>query len=69
MIFTLIEDAKEARKYIDDFIKSFGRDISYIETSKGRKIEFETMDNSDAIWVANQFQSMVSEADMNRKRK
>jgi uncharacterized Zn finger protein len=53
-----LHDPAVARKYITDFKHILGREASYIETSSGRRIDFATMDDVDAVWVANQLRSM-----------
>ena len=55
-------EAAEARKYIADFKHILGKEASYVETSSGRRIEFATMDDEDAVWVAAQLRGMETEA-------
>ena len=53
-----LHDPAVARQYIKDFKHILGREASYVETSSGRRIEFATMDDADAVFVANQLRSM-----------
>jgi hypothetical protein len=62
-----MSSAADARKYIADFKHILGKEASYVETSSGRRIEFATMDDDDAVWVAQQLRAMETEA-AQRKR-
>lgn len=55
-------DPVAARTYIRDFKHILGKDVSYVETSSGRRIELATMDDIDAVWVANQLRAMEIES-------
>ena len=56
------EDPAAARKYIADFKHILGKEASFVETSSGRRIDFATMDDTDAVWVAHQLRAMEIEA-------
>ena len=58
----MISNADAARKYIADFKHILGKEASYVVTSSGRRIEFATMDDEDAVWVANQLRGFEIEA-------
>ena len=57
----IITDAKKARGYIKQFSKDLGRQIDYVDTPS-RRIVFKTMSDDDAIFIANEFQAMTSQA-------
>lgn len=56
------KDPVEARTYIRDFKHILGKDVTFVETNVGRRIDFETMDDVDAVWIAIQLQAMELEA-------
>lgn len=60
---SIIDDPKEAREYIKDFYRKLGREpeTGFVDTNE-RRIDFVNMTDDDAIFVANQFASMRSEA-------
>ena len=51
-----------ARQYVANFKHVLGKEATYVETSTGRRIEFSTMTDEDAIWVAQQLQDMELQA-------
>lgn len=60
-INAIITDSTKARMYIKKFSKDFGKRIDYVNTPS-RRIEFATMNDEDAIFVANELQMVTSEA-------
>jgi hypothetical protein len=51
-----------ARKYVAEWSpRLLGKEATYVRTSGGRLIHFKTMSDDDALWVAQQFQSMEQE--------
>lgn len=60
-INAVITDAKKARAYIKKFEKAFGKKIDYVDTPK-RRLHLNSMTDDDAIFIANEFQKMTSEA-------
>ena len=51
-----------ARQYVRNFKHILGKEATFVETSSGRRIEFATMTDEDAIWVAGQLQDMERQA-------
>ena len=51
-----------ARQYVRNFKHVLGREATYVETPEGRRIDFATMTDEDAIWVATQLQEMERKA-------
>lgn len=61
-----ITDPAKARAYIKDFYSVVGKsvDSGFVETNS-RRIEFATMTDDDAVFVASQFQSLTAEVARN----
>lgn len=55
---------QEARDYISRFHLVIGKEspITFVETSAGRRIDFATMSDEDAVQVAQMMQDMEIEA-------
>lgn len=58
----IISEPKEAREYIKNFQGFLEKKITFVELTNGEKIDFKTMTDSEAVYVANQFIYMKSEA-------
>ncbi len=61
-------DASAARKYVANFKHMLDKDASWVQTSSGRIIRFDTMTDDDAIWVATQLRGMEIEASRRSRR-
>ncbi len=65
-----ITDPVKARAYIIEFMNSLHKDhdTGFVETPS-RKIEFKTMTDDEAIYVANEFQNWTAEGAMRRMKR
>ena len=59
--------AEDCRWYIDNFEGPYGHKITHVVMSGGRRIEFSSMNDNDAILVANQLYEMELQAAQNLK--
>jgi hypothetical protein len=66
---TGISTPKKARDFIAKWApRLLGKTATYVDTSAGKHIEFETMTDEDAIWVAEQLRGMEMIGKMGRGR-
>jgi len=65
-----ITDPIKAREYIKEFMESLHKDheTGFVETPS-RKIEFKTMTDDEAVYVANEFQNWTAEGAMQRMKR
>ena len=70
IINEVITDPEKATDYIKEFMKSLGQEFEtgFVQTNT-RTIKFNEMSDEDALFVANQLQSMASEASKRRNTK
>ena len=56
---TDISKPNEARRYVAQWgHKLLGKNVTFVETSSGRSIYFDSMTDDDAVWVARQLYEM-----------
>lgn len=66
---TDISTPEKARRFVARWDpRLLGKTATYVETSAGKHIEFETMTDEDAIWVAEQLRGLELLGKMGRGR-
>lgn len=63
-----LRDPKDCRWYVDNFHFPQGR-ASFVETSEGRRINFNSMSDEDAIFVANWLFKVQVEGTQKQKKR
>lgn len=54
-----LSTSEKVREYVARWApRLIGKMATFVETSEGRRIEFATMSNEDALWVAEQLRQM-----------